>query len=577
MKLRTASFMALLALVPLPVAPQTNPAIPKVGETIEVSIVNLDVVVTDKRGNRVTGLTRDDFEVLEENRPQAISNFSEYRSQQHATAGESSATATSRTSEAPAPPRPPRTIVIFVDDFKLTSLSVNPVFSAIKALLHDVVQPGDSVMVIGWAMHPVIRQQPTDDLRLVDATLDKIASSSIGLRRDEMQHTREVIDQLFNFLAEAATFANLGGGRGGLRGIATAAPSIQDDDFLFQARSGAEIALYEMKEKMKALNAIVTSMSGAEGRKALFVVSHRLGFYAGGEYFFAFGDRISAPDRSRFDTSELVKSLTNNANSHGVTIYTMFPEGLPTPNRQFTGDERRIANGREPLFDEVRSNYQMLDNEIVNLKKIADETGGTMAYSAVDIAKMLPRVSEDFDSYYSLAYRIGARHDDRARSVTVLAKNRGYRVRARQHYFETSEQTEMHDRVVGNLLRAPESSSIPLEIVVGSPERKDKHVWSVPVEVRFPSSALTSLPEGGASKGGFTVYIATGRLFGSPGDVTRQTVPFTARAGSENERFEYRFDLLTDLLSEKISIGLLDEVTHEKGFAVADLPIGAAR
>ena len=44
-------------------------------ETVDVTVVNLDVYVTDKKGEPVTGLTRDDFEVFENGRPVAISNF----------------------------------------------------------------------------------------------------------------------------------------------------------------------------------------------------------------------------------------------------------------------------------------------------------------------------------------------------------------------------------------------------------------------------------------------------------------------------------------------------------------------
>ncbi len=47
------------------------------GEVIEVQITNLDVVVTDAKGKRVTGLTKDDFEVTEDGKKQSISNLSE--------------------------------------------------------------------------------------------------------------------------------------------------------------------------------------------------------------------------------------------------------------------------------------------------------------------------------------------------------------------------------------------------------------------------------------------------------------------------------------------------------------------
>src|SRR5450759_312136 len=56
--------------IPVPVE-----APPPLVEKIEVSVVNVDVTVTDRRGQPVPGLTRNDFEILEDGKLQPISNF----------------------------------------------------------------------------------------------------------------------------------------------------------------------------------------------------------------------------------------------------------------------------------------------------------------------------------------------------------------------------------------------------------------------------------------------------------------------------------------------------------------------
>ena len=53
-------------------------------ESIEVTVNNVDVMVTDRAGQRVHGLLKNDFELLEDGAPQAISNFSEYRGTERA-------------------------------------------------------------------------------------------------------------------------------------------------------------------------------------------------------------------------------------------------------------------------------------------------------------------------------------------------------------------------------------------------------------------------------------------------------------------------------------------------------------
>src|SRR4051812_5761489 len=75
-------------------------------ETFDVRVNNIDVIVTDAHGNRITGLRQEDFEVRENDAAQPISNFSEYRSEQSV-----DAIASDR-----APARVSRKFVFLVDD-----------------------------------------------------------------------------------------------------------------------------------------------------------------------------------------------------------------------------------------------------------------------------------------------------------------------------------------------------------------------------------------------------------------------------------------------------------------------------
>jgi len=72
--MRPWTFVVLSVLAAVPLFATEGP---RVGETIDVSIVNVDAVVTDKQGNRVRGLTRDDFEIFENGKLQPITNFTE--------------------------------------------------------------------------------------------------------------------------------------------------------------------------------------------------------------------------------------------------------------------------------------------------------------------------------------------------------------------------------------------------------------------------------------------------------------------------------------------------------------------
>src|SRR6478736_6673174 len=57
-------------------APQTPPGQPAVTFKAEVDYVDVDATVTDRQGNFVTGLTKNDFELLEDGKPQKVEMFS---------------------------------------------------------------------------------------------------------------------------------------------------------------------------------------------------------------------------------------------------------------------------------------------------------------------------------------------------------------------------------------------------------------------------------------------------------------------------------------------------------------------
>jgi len=76
LKLRSLVLPVLAASGPALFAQAPPPPPPSFGEVMEVNVVNIEVYVTDRDGKRVTGLRKEDFEVLEDGKPVGITNFS---------------------------------------------------------------------------------------------------------------------------------------------------------------------------------------------------------------------------------------------------------------------------------------------------------------------------------------------------------------------------------------------------------------------------------------------------------------------------------------------------------------------
>ena len=558
--MRSSSCLLLLFLaLPTSAAPQT-PAIPHAAESVEVSIVNVDAVVVDKLGHRAQGLRRDDFEIFENGAHQPITNFAEYSSapqQQTATISAQLPTA------APQPPPPQqRSIVVFVERFQLPAFRSDPMFAAMKKLLHDSVRSGDRVMVVSWNQGIVgMRQNFTDDLAKVDKALDAIASRTITLNHNNMDDLRQELEAVRAFESEASVF-----GSGG-------SPALEDSGLSFfgeqSARMRAKIAMADEKRKVETLKALMRSMGGADGKKMLLLATHRLSEYAGGEAFYlgGAGGELSADIRNEFDAKPLIRTLVETANANGVTIYPIYAEGLGSTSMPTSDAHSTLGTG----FD-----YLILNNEIPMLDYVAKETGGVPAWDSTEITKLLPRIADDFDSYYSLAYR-ATPGKAAARKVEVRVKDPRFSVRSRKQFVPKTENTRMEDRVIGALFGNTPVSAFRFAVKSDPPTRTKDKTYLIPLTVQVPIAALTSLRgQGDAYNGAFSVYMAWGSTIGGVSETHHDTQQFSIKATdlerAKKGHFTYTISVASLSPSLRVALGVYDEVSRDYAVGLVNLP-----
>lgn len=420
---------------------------PRVNESIEVSIVNVEVHVTDKQGSRVTGLRPADFEVLEDFKLQPITNFSEYVP--------SGSAGTASIEGAPAPgtgtttsaPRARRSIVVFIEPVTLVSFRAKELFDSIRALLKRTVAKGDQVSIISFVRAMRIRQPFTDDLASIDQALDTLEKEMSGVEGTSFDESKFVLAEAASFEKEyEEALAGMGIGAG------TAAQASMS------AIAAARRERFLIRQKAGALESLMQSISGADGRKIVIMATRRFGLYAGAEYF---GGTVPNAYKQELDTTQYRQALIRTANAQGVTIYPVHPEGLRSTNDNdpsMSGNDRMESTLEQDLSRTSLDN-NLLMNEVAALQQVAEATGGLTAWGSSNIAKILPDVGDDLEAYYSLGYRATATGKDGARTVAVRTKNRDYVVRSRRQFVEKSETTMLKDRVIANLFQRVEGSS----------------------------------------------------------------------------------------------------------------------
>ncbi|MEA2569819.1 MAG: hypothetical protein QOI24_1820 [Acidobacteriota bacterium] len=588
--MRASSVLCLIICLITAVCSSLIAAPPQVGETLDISIVNVDVIVTDRNGNRVRGLTRDDFELIESGSARPISNFAEYRSRSSdGRAGVVVDAFGAPVSEGTPPP--PRSIVLFVDAFALPRHDADPMFAALKKMIHDAMRAGDLASIVMWnpiAFRPDVVVGYTSDSRRLTRAIDDLREfSTLGSRRRGITTVR----------GSGMVNPDIAGLTAGPRNHEARATAMRDEgikvasnvlsnrvsgagridgtvagDGLTDVHFAAMRDRSEQRRKAGIIKALIASMASIDGRKALILATHRLSLFAGGEYFYAMGYNDVPPhERAWLDMQPVTSSVIDAANAAGVTIYPIYPEGL--------GNDGALPNAANAAAQVNGAyDYQVLTNETSALSNIAIKTGGMMAWGAKDVATLLPRINDDLDSYYSLAYRSAPANEDTRRGITVKTKNPDYRVRARREYTATTEETKIRQRVTAALFREPDGAPrLSVQASFGRQQKEGNHAWRAPLTMRIPMSQLVALAGDGEKRSGsMSIYVASAASLGTDAEVTHQTQPFnypdTSSARVASQYVTYEVDVRYDEAAQFIAVAVVDDVSRDATVLRLKLP-----
>jgi VWFA-related protein len=427
-------------------------------ESIEVSVVNLDVYVTDKKGQPVTGLKKEDFQVLEDGRPVEISNFfAESRGTEPAAAAVSGGPGQS------APERPVSQrlrLVVFVDDVNLSQSNRMRILQNVGKFLHSELRPGDEVMLVRYNQKLDIRRQFTPDLKVVDADLAEILNLPTDVRKYQQSYFSAI---------QSVIFSQLGGERGG---ESTSGMEIES-----QIESWADEESIMVQGSLNALDSVVSWLAGVPGRKAVLYVSDGLTITPGLDLYTSFTrapkgssitQRIPAMNAEKYDMTTRFRQLTAHASRNRVAFYPI--EAYGTRN----GDA-------VSLYDSIA-----LETRQAGLRFLADDTGGRALLNATDVPAALARVADDFETYYSIGYQPQRPGDEAEHKIEVKVKVRGAQARYRQWYRDKPVSETVAEATLAVMRFGPEDNPLgaALEIVAG------KSPGETLVRVKVPISKL---------------------------------------------------------------------------------------
>ena len=369
----------------------------------KTELVLVNVTVRDRNGNLVRDLKREDFTVLEDNKPQQVISFDLENTDAVLSTAATEAPLLRPTQPrstdvqqaiATRPLKDRRLIVLFFDLSSMQPDEIDRATNAAQNYVDKQMVAADLVSVVSLGSTLSVNQDFTSDRALLKKAL-----------------------QDFN-LGAGGGFDE--GSTGTTEGTAETGGSFAVDD--------TEYNIFNTDRRLQALRSIADKLTPIEEKKSLIYFS-------------------SGMDRTGIENQSQLRSATNAAVKANMAIYTMDIRGLQA---LVPGGEAQSASLRGTSPYSGKSTLSQYDSNFTTqetLVTLAGDTGGKAFLDSNDFSRVFTGVQQDSSIYYLLGYHSNnPARDGRFRRITVKINRPGLKLDFRRGYYAPADfQHSTHD------------------------------------------------------------------------------------------------------------------------------------
>jgi len=419
-------------------------------------LVLVDVQVTDRLGKPVKGLKREQFTVLEDDKPQTISSFDYNDIEAIETAAAEdmwpvvvplgAIAAPERVREAV---RDRRLIVLFFDMTSLQPEDLLRSTDAAQRFLREQMTFADLVAVVAFGNQLRVVANFTNDRALLGRAVARLVPGK---------------ESQLAALADAAP--------------APGEEAVTEDTGAAFTADETEFNIFNTDRKLAAVEALADLLRGTPGKKSVI-------HFTGGV------TQTGEENRSQ------LRAATDAANRANASIYTVDSRGLlatiPGGDPSVGAAAGTAMFSGASVFKQVQSRQDSRDT----LATLASDTGGRAFFDVGDFREVFQKVETDTSGYYLLGYySTNTQRDGRWRRLKVRLTGAapGWRIRAREGYYAPKDYavftTEDRERQLEEAMRA-EAPRVELPLALETAHfRTAKNEIFVPIAAKLASSAL---------------------------------------------------------------------------------------
>jgi VWFA-related protein len=404
MKYTTA--LLALVLVYLPATHAQNPRKPETPQAgdrliITTSLVQVDAVVTDRKGNQITDLQGDDFEIVEGGEVRPVVGFS------YVALNSKSPKSAETINPAPSPKgtTPPqlhalrpenvrRAIAIVVDDFGLSFESIARLRSGLIRFISEQTEPNDVIAIVRSSGGPGAMQQFTSNKTALLATIRRLRWYPTG--------------------------------RGGIAAHDSMNPFNNNENGVYLPGYSSNVPRDLSSREffggsLGTLGFVIERLAPFPGRKSMVVISENL--------------PLTSYAALTSGATNVLDKFIALANQHSIVISTMDARGLPKSG--MTADDSQYNLAANQVDKHLRERGIKFNVAQDTLNYLAEKTGGVFVRNNNDLNNGLRRIIDSEQGYYLLAFRpddADKERPDRAYKVTLRLKRPDLVLRSRSGF-----------------------------------------------------------------------------------------------------------------------------------------------
>lgn len=462
-------------------------------------LVLVNVVVRDKTGNLIKGLTKEDFSLLEEGKPQTISTFDfenvDQVAQTAMTGGVTGTNLLKKGTELNEEKLRDHRLIVLLFDF--TSMEPDEVDRAVETSIRYIDQqmsPADLVGILSLSSSLVLNQDFTADKDLLKRKLQAFSNG------------------------EAEGFEQ--GGDGTTDGTPDTGDAFVPDD--------TEYNTFNNDRRLEAIQALVTGLSKVNQKKSVIYFSSGL-------------------TSTGLENQAALRNAINAARRANVAIYTVDSRGLqalPPTGDASTASLRGVSSYNGNAFSsQLNANFASQET----LSSLAEDTGGKALLDTNDLSGVFKQVQHDTSAYYVLGFKSNnPARDGRYRRLMVKLNHPGLKLDYREGYYapkdyQHSNKEDKEQELIDEL--NSDAPSVDVSVFVGAYYfRLADNKFYIPVSLVVPGSQIPFVKGGDKDRATIDVIGSVKDSSNRQIGAVRETVKLNLDASQEVRRKNVQYN-----------------------------------